>query len=373
MTLRLLGILAAAVLVSTPACGASGTAPSGACDPVPYFPFPSPPTFTTQSIRFQADARVTLGACLYRPLGSARFPVLVMVTGSGGEPSAADFYTVMHAHALAAKGVGAFAFNKRGVGNSGGVATGTDFKQRANDVAAAVRFVRALPATTRVALWGVSQAGWVIPQALRRDDGIGFVILVSPAGVNPNDQMAFFIRNLALRLGCTPEQAAKAERVHRAVVRYYGTGQGYAATQAMVNGYKNEPWFERFRTNREWNERIGAGGRLLTPAELARAWKERPDEFEFYRAPSVFADYRGIYEALDRPTLIVHGSADTLLSVADSRAAFAAAFAKNGNRAVELKVFAGADHGVQDGPEVRPDYLDFISRWVSGRFGVKRP
>src|SRR5260370_19881001 len=108
MTPRLLGILAATVLVSMPAHGASGTAPSGACGPVQYVPLPTPLPFTTQSIRFQADARVTLGGCLYRPLGSARFPVLVMVTGSGDEPSAADYYTVMHAQALAAKGVRVF-------------------------------------------------------------------------------------------------------------------------------------------------------------------------------------------------------------------------------------------------------------------------
>jgi alpha-beta hydrolase superfamily lysophospholipase len=349
------------------------TAPPGACDPVRELPFASPPPFETRSALFRAGDGVTLGGCLYRPRGHARFPVLVMVAGSGDSPTAADFYSVIHAKAFAAKGIGVFAFNKRGVGNSAGVATGTDFKQRAGDVAAAVRFVRALPATTRVGLWGVSQAGWVIPQALGKNDGVALVILVSPAGVNPNDQMAFFIRNLALRLGCTKEQAAKAERLHRTVVRYYGSGEAYAAAQALVDGYKNEPWFERFRTNGEWNEKIGAGGRLLTPGELARAWQERPDDFAFYRAPSVFADYRAVYEALDRPTLIVQGSADTLVPVADSLAAFAAAFAKNGNQAVTVKVFAGAEHGVQDGPRVRPAYLDLVSDWASARFGAETP
>jgi pimeloyl-ACP methyl ester carboxylesterase len=363
-------LLSAGLLISTPGYR---PAPPGACDPVKDVPLPSPPPFTTQSTTFRADASVTLGGCLYRPKGSARFPVLVMATGSGDEPSAADFYTVMHANALAAKGVGVFGFNKRGVGNSGGVATGTDFKQRGEDVAAALRFVRALPATTRVAVWGVSQAGWVIPQALRRDDGVEFVILVSPAGINPHDQMAYFIHNLALRLGCSREEAAKAERVHRVVVRYYGTGQGYAAAQALVDGFKHEPWFERFRNNGEWNERIGVGGRLMTPRELARAWQERPDEFTFYRAPSTFADYRLIYEALDRRTLIVHGSADSFVPIADSRAAFAAAFAKNGNKAVELKVFDGAEHGVQNGFGVLPAYLDFVSGWASEHFGVKGP
>lgn len=327
--------------------------------------------FTTQSTLFDVAPGVTLGGCLYRPRGSSRFPVLVMVTGSGNIPSAADDFTVPHAKALAAKGIGVFAFNKRGVGGSGGVATNTDFKQRAADVAAAVRFVRSMAATTLVALWGVSQAGWVIPQALRPNDDVKFVILVSPGGVNPNEQMAFFIRKLALRLGCSQEEAAKAERVHRALMAYYATGKGYASAQALVNEYKKEPWFERFRTNDEWPEGIGPDGRLMTPAELARAWQDKPAAYGFYRAPSIFANYQTIYEALDRPTLIVQGSGDTKVPVAESNAAFAAAFAKNGNRAVEFKVFDGAEHGVFDGPVVRPTYLDFVSAWASQHFGIR--
>jgi len=59
------------------------------------------------------------------------------------------------------------------------------------------------------------------------------------------------------------------------------------------------------------------------------------------------------------------------VSPADSRAAFAAAFAKNGNRAVELKVFDGAGHGVLDGPSLRPAYLELVSDWASERFGVR--
>jgi pimeloyl-ACP methyl ester carboxylesterase len=365
-----LAVLVAGLLLPTPG---GGTAPPGACDPVREIHFTSPPPFETKSTIFRAADGVTLGGCLYRPKGNARFPVLVMVAGSGDMPTAGDVYSVMHAKAFAARGIGIFAFNKRGVGNSGGAPTGTDFKQRANDVAAALRFVRALPTTTQVAVWGVSQAGWVIPQALRQNDGVRFVILVSPAGVSPHDQMAFYVRNLAVRLGCSPEQAAKVERLHRVVVRYYGTGKGYAAAQALVDGYKNEPWFEKFRTNDEWNEKIGVGGRLMTPEELAHAWKEHSDDFDFYRAPSVFADYRVIYEALDRPTLIVHGSADSIVPIADSRAAFAAALAKNGNKAAEFKVFDGAEHGLVDGPRVRPAYLDFISNWASQRFGLKGP
>src|SRR5579863_3874260 len=266
------------LIFSAMSCAAAvHTTPAGACADARAS---SSAAFSTENERFLSDGGITLGGCLYRPKGLGRFPVLVMVTGSGEIPSAADYYTGVHAQALAAKGIGAFAFNKRGVGNSEGAVTSSDFQQRAVDVAAAVRFVRSLPTTTKVGLWGVSQAGWVIPQALQPNDGVAFVILVSPAGVNPNDQMTFFIHNISVGLGYSSAQVARAEQVHRALVGYYGSGKGYSATQELVSGYRNEPWFESFRTNAFWKDRIGVGGRLMTPSELAQEWKRHPADFE---------------------------------------------------------------------------------------------
>ena len=364
--------LALALLAVALSCPHTAFAGPAACDPLKDIRFTTQPPFTTESFVFPSG-EVQLGGCLYRPLATTRFPVLVLVAGSDDEPSAAQIYFVIHAKAFAAKGIGVFSFNKRGVGDSSGVPTGTDFKQRGDDVSAALRFVRALPSTTHVAVWGVSQAGWVIPQALRQGDGVEFVMLISPAGVNPNDQVAYFIRSLALRLGISADDALRAECLHRMVVRYYATGEGYEAAQAFVDGCRSASWFEKFRNNEEWNERIAPGGRLLTPAELAQAWRKRPTDFAFYRAPGTFADYRGIYEALDRPTLIVNGSADSLVPIVEATTVFTAAFAKNGNRDVEFKVFEGAEHGLQDGPRVRPAYLDFVSDWAAQRFGLKRP
>jgi pimeloyl-ACP methyl ester carboxylesterase len=363
-----LGLLTTALAAS--ALGSPASKPH-ACEPLSAIEFATAPPFSSSSYRFPAND-VQLGGCLYRPQGSDRFPVVVLVAGSGDEPTAASIYSVIHARAFAAKGIGVLAFDKRGLGDSGGVATGTDFSQRAADVAAAVRFAKSLPSTTDVGIWGVSQAGWVVPQALRLNDGVKFVILVSPAGVNPNDQMAFFIRERMLQQGLTPGDAARAERLHRIVVRYYATADGYEAAQQAVDADRGTRWFEKFRTNDQWNERIGGDGRLLTPAELAKAWKDRPSDFAFYRAPSVFADYHTIYEALDRPTLIVQGSADTIVPVAESNAIFAAAFRTNGNKHFEFKLFEGAEHGIQDGPRVRPAYLDSIATWAMQRFASKR-
>jgi alpha-beta hydrolase superfamily lysophospholipase len=360
------GVIAfATVLGVFPAAAWAGA--GAACDPIREIHFSEAPRFETESLAFPSGD-VRLGGCLYRPPGAGRFPVIVLAAGSDDAPAAASVYSVIHAKAFTSRGVGVFSFDKRGVGSSGGSPTGVDFAQRAEDVAAAARFVRGLPSTSAVALWGVSQAGWVVPGALRKDDGVRFAILVSPAGVDPNDQVAFYVRQAALRSGMTPKEAAAAESVHRAVVRYYATGRGYEEAQRIVDRHRNAPWFEKFRTSPDWDEKIGAGGRLLAPAPLKEAWKTRADDFAFYRAPSTFQDYRSLYAKLDRPVLIVQGSADTLVPVADANALFREVFRRNGNRRAEFKIFEGAEHGIQDGPRVRPAYLDFTSQWAAEHF-----
>ena len=79
-------------------------------------------------------------------------------------------------------------FDKRGVGESSGVysevgalASPTMIPLLANDIAAAVRFVRARPEvdSRRVGLAGASQAGWILPHAARDLGGVPFMVLLS--------------------------------------------------------------------------------------------------------------------------------------------------------------------------------------------------
>jgi pimeloyl-ACP methyl ester carboxylesterase len=362
MLARIAVVLTLSWLLNGVNAGAAET--KDACAPIKDLKFSTPPRFETESIVFRSGT-VELEGCLYKPEGRARFPVMVEVAGSDQVPMAAHVYTVIHAKALAAKGVGMFAINRRGYGNSGGTANETDFSERADDIARAIVVMHKLPTVTDVGMLGFSQGGWVAPNALRPRDGVHGIILVSPSGVNPFEQIAYFIRGVAKALGLSEAEAAKAEEIHRAVFHYYASGRGYRAAQDLVSRYASEPWFEKFRTNEEWNERIGAGGKLLTPEELHAAWVKQADEFAIYRSPSTFANYTSSYRKLDRPTLIVEGSADTFVPPEASVQAIRSALQPSSRAQVEFKTFEGAEHGIQDGPRVRAAYLDFMSDWAA--------
>src|SRR4051794_24140917 len=99
LVVRRLLALALLLAIAVPAAGQRAATPQ-ACAPVASIPFATPPPFETTSLRFDSGG-VELGGCLYRPQGLARFPVVVLVAGSDGAPTAASIYSVIHAKAFA--------------------------------------------------------------------------------------------------------------------------------------------------------------------------------------------------------------------------------------------------------------------------------
>ena len=151
-------------------CG-SGDAPSA----------PSPPgtsdTFPSGDIR--------LAYALDLPAGPGPFPAIVMGHGSG---EVTRQQQVSLALGLVQAGFAVLRYDKRGVGGSGGtyeVAGNVANSERvfptlAGDMLAGVEFLKTRPEIdpARIGLFGVSQAGWIIPFAASRSPDVKFMILV---------------------------------------------------------------------------------------------------------------------------------------------------------------------------------------------------
>ena len=116
----------------------------------------------TVDTHFDSDG-TTLAGRLVMPPGDGQVPVVVLLQGSEHD-SAVAFDTLQRR--LPVQGVGAFVFDKRGTGDSGGRYT-QDFDQLARDAVAAVHEARRLAGAraSRVGLQGPSQGGWVAPLA----------------------------------------------------------------------------------------------------------------------------------------------------------------------------------------------------------------
>jgi dienelactone hydrolase len=136
---------------------------------------------------------IRMGATIYEPLTDGRHPAVVFVPGSA--PFKRGLYALWAEH-LARLGVMSIVPDKRGVGGTGGVFERNNNSSKANlellagDAVAALDYAAKLPNvdTTRLGLFGVSQAGWVAPLAAVATDRARFIIMVTGPAVSVREE-----------------------------------------------------------------------------------------------------------------------------------------------------------------------------------------
>lgn len=163
-------------------------------------------------VRIPAVGAVLAGT-LTLPPGPGPFPAAVYVSGSGPtlreESHWLDSVFVSH-------GIAALGYDKRGVGQSSGrypgsLASAATIDQLAGDAVAAARFAAAQPGIdrTRVGFYGISQAGWIIPQAaVRAGRAVSWAVIESGPLVTQGESDSFY--NVA-QSGSIADAEAQAE------------------------------------------------------------------------------------------------------------------------------------------------------------------
>ncbi|WP_213947119.1 alpha/beta fold hydrolase [Luteibacter sp. dw_328] len=153
------------------------------------------PGVTSEDVRFRSEG-VTLVGTLIRP--EHPYAAVVLVHGSGQEKRMTTF-----ASRLASQGIAVLTYDKRGVGESGGVYAGPEvgtnnidaanFDLLATDASAAVAELSTrLPRNSiPLGLVGFSQAGWIIPLAAKKNPTVKFMVLFSGPVVTAREQLRF--------------------------------------------------------------------------------------------------------------------------------------------------------------------------------------
>lgn len=151
------------------------------------------PDVTSENIRFES-AGVSLAGTIYKPRHS--HAAVVFVHGSGQAPRMREFASL-----LAKNGISVLTYDKRGVGESGGIyvgpEAGTNNVDSANltllaeDASAAVNVLHQRDKSVPIGLVGISQAGWVIPIAANKNPLVDFTVLFSGAVIPTLDQLIF--------------------------------------------------------------------------------------------------------------------------------------------------------------------------------------
>ncbi|MNK67642.1 Alpha/beta hydrolase family protein [compost metagenome] len=155
----------------------------------------TPSNFTTKEIKFVSEG-VSLAGTIFMPNNVQA--AVVIVHGSGQEKRMIDFATI-----LANNGIAVLTYDKRGVGESGGVYAGpevgtnnVDFSNLnllSLDASAAVNTLSKSLSNNKipVGLIGGSQAGWIIPLVAEKNKKVKFMTIFSGALITVKEQLRF--------------------------------------------------------------------------------------------------------------------------------------------------------------------------------------
>lgn len=189
------------------------------------------------------NAGARLRGTLSLPAGPGPFPVVVVAHGA--QAGSRDYFLYRHlTHLLEAHGIGTFRFDRRGEGASTGE-TGASFRQLGADVAAAVRTAGGHPGVdpARVALWGISQGGWITILAAASGARVRGLAIVSGTPVTPARQMTHAATAILRARGFDDAVVERALALRKTVERFAKAELPAEDVRPLVDEASAEPWF----------------------------------------------------------------------------------------------------------------------------------
>jgi dienelactone hydrolase len=168
-----------------------------------------------ETVRYASADGVRLTGLLTLPAATGPHPATVVLPGSE-RGTRDDFGRQQISMFLASRGLAVLTYDKRGVGDSGGVyqefASEANLTLLAHDALAGVGYLKGRPEIDgqHIGLMGASQAGWVIPLAARSNDVGFFVILSGPVvSVGIEDKYSRYTNDGASARPYTAEQLSR--------------------------------------------------------------------------------------------------------------------------------------------------------------------
>jgi pimeloyl-ACP methyl ester carboxylesterase len=263
---------------------------------------------------------------LQLPEGRGPFPVILFVHGDGPNSRTSAYPPIMERMLKA--GHATFAWDKPGTGASTGTIDRHQlFEQRTQIVLDAIERVKNHPDidSKSVGMWGISQAGYIMPLVLTKTDDVRFMIAISCPGCAGVGQGAYLLSRQAVCSGLPEEQAKEVEALFLASEQAR-TYEEYAAVKRELENYPELKQLE-------------AQGVRLT-ARPKEEWEPNDPSGHY------FWDPMQVIEQTTIPILAVFGGKDTQVDPVQGKEAYESALQKAGNTDYRVELIQGTDHNI---------------------------
>lgn len=280
--------------------------------------------YSREEIRFDSGHFKIVGD-LHIPNPERKQPVIIFVHGDGPARRSYSRSPNRLMTSFLEIGFACFYYDKPGYGESTGDFTrGKLFEERSSILTDAVNVLKKHPAINpkQIGLWGISQAGYVMPKAIAKTKDITFMIAISCPAMDSIDQSAYLVEKQILCEGYDKEQAEKArkyfrQRAHAKTYHEYLEAAEFLAQNDVVSSFLN---WGRILSEEQFSPRLPSNEGFFNPITLI--------------------------EKTTIPVLAVFGEKDTQIDPFQGAEAYEKALKKAGNQFYRVKLFPFADHGI---------------------------
>ena len=288
---------------------------------------------------------LTLVGTLHLPDADRDHPVVVMIQGSGPSDRTSNGYFPAIQDAFLMSGIGTFAFDKPGCGESTGDWRDYALEARADQVVAAVNEVRRCSrvAVDQVGIWGQSQGGWLVQMLASRLDDLPFAIANSGPSINLPAQDLYGCEHSMRAEGYSETDIELALKFVTGVHDAARERLSYEAVEArLLASARSQSWYGYFTIDNEDEWRL-----------TSRFVNEEYEPIEALRN-------------IECPFLAVYGGRDVLLPPWQSAQESGEALRRSRNPDTAIVVFPEGDHRIQHGPDqFVSGYFDLIVGWTA--------
>jgi len=328
---------------------------------------PGDPASREETVEFQAGGN-TLAATLVLPGTSGPYPAVVFVNGSGAADRTGNGAFPSIWREFVRRGFACLSWDRPGVGASTGDFEAQSFPDRADEVLAAVAFLRGRTdiRRDRVGVWGFSQGAIVAPLAAAQSDDVAFVIAVSGCQLPAWQQDLYRVEAELRADGFKSDLIKEAMELAEVRMELMRTGGLFLELDALQKGLLGRPWFQYVHYCDQ--KRFDSGKRMVN----------------FDPGPQ--------WEKVRCPVLAVYGDKDTSTPVEPSIAVIRQGVEKAGNSDLTVKVFANAGHRITESrtggrieaeqrakaqpaggePAFVPGYVATMADWLAAHIGKSR-
>ncbi len=316
---------------------------------------------STQEIVFRSGPFKVVGD-LRTPEGSGPYPVILFVHGDGpnNRTSGVTYPPIMER--MHRTGHATFAWDKPGTGESTGRIDRSRLQeQRTQIVMDAIAAIKQHPDidVSRIGLWGISQAGYVMPRVLERSEDIAFMIAVSCPGAAGVDQGSFLVTAQAVCAGLPEEDADRVE---------------YLISKAS--------WAQSYDEYVRYKSQLADYPALTAIAQLGFRIEVAPEDgwHADDLAGEYFWDPITVIERTTIPVLAFFGGNDTQIDPIQGAEAYQSALERAGNANFRVEIIPGTDHNIivsetgcleerryrprREWTNYAPQYLDILEEWL---------